>query len=68
MAIYEAIGDRYSVAAKTGNYGWTLLGASRRAEAQPYLLRAAELFEAMGLSDYADRHRRAAQAATPDRA
>lgn len=63
MAIYEAIGDRYSIAAKTGNYGWTLLGADRSAPARPYLLRAAELLEAMGLSDYAERHRRAAQAA-----
>ena len=68
VAIYEAIGDRYSVPAQIGNYGWTLLREGRAADARSYLLRAADLFDAMGLADYADRHRRAAQAATPDRA
>ena len=67
VAIYEAIGDRYSVPAQIGNYGWTLLREGRAADARSYLLRAADLFDAMGLADYADRHRRAAQAATSDR-
>lgn len=61
IAIFTAIGARYHVAAQTGNYGWTLYNLDRKDQARPYLLRAAGLFEAMGLLDYAERHRRAAE-------
>ena len=44
----------------TGNYGWTLLRLDKKEFARPYLLRAAELFAAMGREHYAERHRRAA--------
>ncbi len=56
ITIYQAIGDRYSVAAQVGNFGWTLRRLGAEARARPYLLRAAELFEALGLTDYAERH------------
>jgi len=49
IAIYRAIGDRYSIAAKIGNYGLALLRAGKSEQAKPYLLQAAELFEEMGL-------------------
>jgi len=45
----------------TGNYGWTLRRIGRHDDARPYLLRAADLFAAMGLGDYAERHRMAAE-------
>jgi tetratricopeptide (TPR) repeat protein len=60
VAQFEEIGDRYSVPAQIGNCGWELLRARRPSEALPYLLRAAELFDAMGLAEYAERHRSAA--------
>ncbi|MCS6883034.1 MAG: hypothetical protein RMK84_18885, partial [Oscillochloridaceae bacterium] len=66
IAIYEAIGDRYSVPVQIGNYGWALRRAGRYAEARPYHARAAELFAAMGLDEYADRHRQAAEAPPPE--
>lgn len=61
IAIYNAIGDRYSVPAQIGNYGWTLHRMGENEQAVPYFLQAAELFEDMGLDDYAERHRRAAE-------
>jgi hypothetical protein len=60
IKIYQAIGSRYSVPAQIGNYGWALLGSDQRERARPYLLQAAQLFAEMGLSDYAERHFRAA--------
>ncbi|MFV9506192.1 MAG: tetratricopeptide repeat protein, partial [Oscillochloridaceae bacterium umkhey_bin13] len=60
ITIYRAIGDRYSIPAMTGNYGWALRRAGRHADARPYLLRAADGFEAIGFTDYAERHRSAA--------
>ena len=59
IAIYQAIGSRYSVPAQTGNYGWKLLRMGEPERARPYLLRAAEMFEQMGLKDHAERHRAA---------
>ncbi len=56
LIIYRAIGDRYSVAAQIGNFGWTLLRLGALDRARPYLFQAAELFENMGLLDYAERH------------
>ncbi|MCC7189503.1 MAG: tetratricopeptide repeat protein [Anaerolineales bacterium] len=58
--IYELIGSRYSVPAQIGNYGWKLYRLHEYEKAKPYLLQAADLFEKMGLTDYADRHRNAA--------
>ncbi|MFN8494068.1 MAG: tetratricopeptide repeat protein [Caldilineaceae bacterium] len=61
IAIYQRVGSRYSIPAQIGNYGWALWRAGRKAQAKPYLQQAAELFTAMGLTDYAERHRRAAE-------
>jgi tetratricopeptide (TPR) repeat protein len=61
ITIYQHIGDRYSVPAQTGNYGWALRRIGQPERARPYLLQAAELFAAMGLDDYAEQHRRAAE-------
>ena len=61
VQIYEAIGSRYSIAAQIGNYGWTLRRIGQAEQARPYLLQAATLFEEMGLADYAQRHRQAAE-------
>ncbi len=63
--LYSAIGSRYSIPAQIGNYGWTLRRIGKPDQAKPYLLQAAELFAGMGLDDYAQRHRRAAQGADP---
>ena len=49
VAIYEVIGDRYSIAAQIGNYGWTLRRLGQYEWARPYLQRAADLFRAVGL-------------------
>jgi tetratricopeptide (TPR) repeat protein len=62
VQIYREISDHYDVPAQIGNFGWALVRAGRKDEARPYLLRAAELFDAMGLADYAERHRLAAAA------
>lgn len=61
VALYESIGDGYCVAAQTGNYGWTLRRAGQPEQARPYLQRAAERFAALGLHDFAERHRSAAE-------
>jgi tetratricopeptide (TPR) repeat protein len=60
LAIYQRIGSRYSIPAQIGNFGWELLRLGESDRARPYLLQAADLFEEMGLMDYAERHRRAA--------
>ncbi len=60
VAIYQAIGARYSVPAQIGNYGWALRRIGQQERARPYLRQAAELFATIGLSDYAERHQRAA--------
>ncbi|MBI4789527.1 MAG: tetratricopeptide repeat protein [Chloroflexi bacterium] len=48
--------------AQIGNFGWELLRLNQVERAQPYLARAADLFEQMGLRDYAERHRTTAVA------
>ena len=60
IQIYQQIGSRYSVPAQIGNFGWKLLRLDEREKAKQYLLQAADLFEKMGLMDYAERHRQAA--------
>lgn len=62
---YEVLGDHYSIAAQTGNYGWALRRAGRPDEARPYLRRAAELFTRLGMADFAERHRLAAEDGEP---
>jgi len=61
ITIYQAIGSRYSIPAQIGNFGWEFRRKGKPELAKPYLLRAAQLFEEIGLHDYAERHRRAAQ-------
>ena len=61
VQIYAAIGDRYSIPAQIGNFGWTLRRMGRSADARPYFLQAAQLFEDMGLMDYAQQARHAAE-------
>ncbi|MCU0492290.1 MAG: tetratricopeptide repeat protein [Chloroflexaceae bacterium] len=60
VTIYQSLGDGYSIAAQTGNYGWALRRAGQPAAARPYLLHAAELFAKLGLDEYAERHLAAA--------
>lgn len=66
-ALYRQIDDNYAIAAQTGNYGWALRRAGQPERAAPYLHRAADLFTALGMADFAERHRNAADAgdATP---
>ncbi len=60
IQIYQSIGDQYSIPAQIGNFGWRLLRLGEKEKAKPYLLQAADLFEKIGLMDYAERHRNAA--------
>ncbi|MDL1897771.1 tetratricopeptide repeat protein, partial [Anaerolineae bacterium CFX7] len=62
IADFQQIGDSYSIAAQIGNYGLALLRLQQAERAQPYLTRAAELFDQIGLDDYAARHRQSAAA------
>jgi hypothetical protein len=61
IAILQAIEARYEIAEQIGEFGWYLLRKGRKSEAQSYLLKAAELFEALGAFDQARRHNEAAQ-------
>ncbi|MGC9084408.1 MAG: tetratricopeptide repeat protein, partial [Anaerolineae bacterium] len=60
--LHRAIGDRYSVAADLGNFGLVLRELGRLDEARPYLLQAAEIFDQIGLPQWAAQARRAARA------
>lgn len=60
VKLYWAAGDHYSAAAQTGNYGWALRRLGRADLARPYLEQAATIFEEMGLTEFAERHRFAA--------
>ncbi|NJN16325.1 MAG: tetratricopeptide repeat protein [Oscillochloris sp.] len=60
VKIYWAAGEQYAAAAQIGNYGWALRRMGRADLARPYLQEAAELFDGMGLADFAARHRVAA--------
>lgn len=60
VKIYWAAGEQYSAAAQIGNYGWALRRMGRADLAVPYLEEAARIFEQMGLADFAERHRAAA--------
>ncbi|WP_031461206.1 hypothetical protein [Chloroflexus sp. MS-G] len=61
VKLYWAAGEYYSAAAQTGNYGWALRRMGRPDLARPYLARAAEIFADLGLTDFAERHRAAAE-------
>lgn len=61
VKLYWAAGEYYSAAAQTGNYGWALRRMGRPDLARPYLARAAEIFADLGLADFAERHRAAAE-------
>lgn len=56
-----AAGEQYAAAAQIGNYGWALRRKGRPELARPYLEEAARLFEAMGMAEFAERHRFAAE-------
>lgn len=66
VRIYWAIGELYSAAAQTGNYGWALRRMGRADLARPYLEQAATIFADMGLSEFAERHRFAAEDVAAD--
>jgi tetratricopeptide (TPR) repeat protein len=60
VRLYWAAGDFYSAAAQTGNYGWTLRRMGRADLARTYLEQAATIFDDIGLAEFAERHRFAA--------
>ncbi|NTW02763.1 MAG: tetratricopeptide repeat protein, partial [Oscillochloris sp.] len=60
IKLYWAIGDFYSAAAQTGNYGWMLRRIGRADLARPYLEHAATIFDDIGMTEFAERHRAAA--------
>ncbi len=60
VKLYWAAGDFYSAAAQTGNYGWALRRLGRADLARPYLEHAATIFDDIGLAEFAERHRFAA--------
>lgn len=65
VKLYWAAGEQYAAAAQIGNYGWALRRKGRPDLARPYLEEAARLFEQMGLTDFAERHRFAADDVNP---
>ena len=66
VKMFWALNDQYRAAAEIGNYGWALRRMGRPDLARTYLLSAADLFQQMGLTDFEQRHRSAAeQADTP---
>ncbi|NNJ11804.1 tetratricopeptide repeat protein [Chloroflexales bacterium ZM16-3] len=60
VKLYWAAGDFYSAAAQTGNYGWALRRMGRADLARTYLEQAATIFDDIGLAEFAERHRFAA--------
>ncbi|NTU83349.1 MAG: tetratricopeptide repeat protein [Chloroflexales bacterium] len=61
VKLYWAAGEQYAAAAQIGNYGWALRRKGRPDLARPYLEQAAGIFEQLGLKDFAERHRFAAE-------
>ncbi|MBI4671119.1 MAG: tetratricopeptide repeat protein [Chloroflexi bacterium] len=57
IELFHQIGDRYSVPAQIGNYGWALLRLNQAERAQSYFSRAAELFEQVGMANFAEQCR-----------
>jgi tetratricopeptide (TPR) repeat protein len=65
VKLYWAAGEQYAAAAQIGNYGWALRRKGRPDLARTYLEEAARLFEAMGLKEFAERHRFGAEDVNP---
>lgn len=65
VKIFWAAGEQYAAAAQIGNYGWALRRKGRPDLARPYLEEAARLFDGMGLAEFAERHRFAAEDVNP---
>ncbi|GAB4432808.1 MAG: hypothetical protein OHK0015_20830 [Chloroflexi bacterium OHK40] len=65
VKLYWAAGEQYAAAAQIGNYGWALRRKGRPDLARPYLLEAANIFAQMGLQEFAERHRFAADDVNP---
>ncbi len=61
VKLYWSVGEQYAAAAQIGNYGWALRRKGRPDLARPYLEEAASLFDGMGLKEFAERHRFAAE-------
>ena len=61
VRLFWASGDQYRAVAEIGNYGWALRRMGRPDLAQTYLVNAADLFDQLGLTDFATRHRAAAE-------
>jgi tetratricopeptide (TPR) repeat protein len=58
---YWAVSEYYAAAAQTGNYGWALRRRGRPDLARPYLEQAAAIFAQLGMEEFAERHRFAAE-------
>lgn len=65
VKLYWAAGEQYSAAAQIGNYGWALRRKGRPDLARTYLEEAARLFDALGLHEFAERHRFGAEDVNP---
>lgn len=61
VKLYWSVGEQYAAAAQIGNYGWALRRKGRPDLARPYLEEAASLFDGLGLKEFAERHRFAAE-------
>jgi tetratricopeptide (TPR) repeat protein len=61
IELFRAIGDWYSIAAKSGNYGLTLRALGRHAEACDYFRQAAELYAEIGMEERVQKWRRLAE-------
>ncbi len=57
---HHAIGDRWSVAAQTANYGWALHNTDEAEIARHCFACAAELFAHIGAEDRVEKYRRLA--------
>ena len=57
--LFLMIGDNYSAARESGNFGLCLNQLNHFAEAKPYLQKAANLFDEIGMSEQAQKLRRA---------
>lgn len=60
VKLYWTAGEFYSAAAQTGNFGWMLRRMGRADLARPYLEQAASIFDSIGMTEFAERHRFAA--------
>ncbi|MEI2422342.1 hypothetical protein V6O07_18830, partial [Arthrospira platensis SPKY2] len=61
IALYRQIGDGYSVAAQTANYGWAMDRTQRKEEAQRYFALASDLYAKIGFTAKAEEYRKRAE-------